>query len=203
LKHLNKFFNHKNDFYYNFAYSSDFIKNKYGIKKTSKGVRFNKKLDSFKRDKETNFLIKYINSSMYKGNKLTILKHFNVFVDQFYYIFIDPETSYKSFTYYEFTANLLKFDLEYYDFKHMLAPSIPLFENIFEIKIKKMNKKLKKLHPQKKFIISPVYLNKRKRYKNVLKLFNVYTHYYKYYRYSDRLLLAFLSIILDPAKSAV
>lgn len=184
-------------------YELDFLKKKHFFKKTNKGSNINIKLKSSRRNININLLNKILNTTMYKGNKLTLLKHYNIFIEKFMPLFIEKIETYNSYMYYDFTCNLVDFEPEYYEFEYMLAPSIPLFEQIFDIQTKKVDKKLKKLHPYKDYIIDVVYLSPKKREKRVLKMFNLYTQSYKYYYYSDRLFSTFASIILDPANSSV
>lgn len=184
-------------------YELDFLKKKHFFKKTNKGSLINIKLKSYRRNININLFNKLLNTTMYKGNKLTLLKHYNIFVEQFMKLFFKKNELYNSYTYYNFTCNLVKYEPEYYEFEYMVTPSVPLFEQIFDIKTKKLDKKLKKLHPYKGYLIDVVYLSPRKREKHVLKMFNLYTQSFKYYNYSDRLFYSFASIILDPANSSI
>jgi hypothetical protein len=150
--------------------------------KTINNKSKNKKKDSVRRDRNNTLIDHFLKISMKGGNKLTLLKHFNFFLNNFYLSFNNKDENFYNYKDYITLFNLLRYKKNYYDFNFLLKESITPLEALFNVQLNKVNKKNKnKL--KKKYSYNVTYINKKKRLKYVLKLINNYTEKFKYYNY--------------------
>lgn len=143
---------------------------------------------------------KLLNVSMYKGKKENCFKNYNIFLYEFYNIFIKYDNVLNSYKYYDVLFKLLSVKKEYYNFDKFLIYIIPVYSSIFSINLKKLNKtqkiKLQRTHTQEL-----VYIKPKNRLKLSLKLINFFSFKYKNNLYWKRLYFFFLPFFLDPKKS--
>jgi hypothetical protein len=86
---------------------------------------------------------------------------------------------YKNYNYF---FNMINSKYYYYDINFLIEKSIHIYEPLFNVKIKKINKKLKNKF-NKKYTYDIIYIKKKKRQKHVLKLINSYSERFKNYNY--------------------
>jgi len=143
---------------------------------------------------------KLLNVSMHKGKKETCFKHFNIFLNEFYKIFIEYDNSLNKFKYYDVLYKLLSVKKEYYNFNNFLSYIIPVYNSIFSINLKKLNK-VQRMKFQKTHVQELIYIKPKNRLKLSLKLINFFSFKYKNNLYWNRLYLFFLPFFLDPKQS--
>jgi hypothetical protein len=142
----------------------------------------NNKKDSIKRDKNNTLIDHFLKISMKTGDKFTLLKHFNIFLNNFYLSFNNKDENFFNYKDYITLFNLLKYKKNYYDFNFLLKESITPLESLFNVQLNKLTKKNKN-KSKRKYSYNVTYINKKKRLKYVLKLINNYTEKFKYYNY--------------------
>jgi hypothetical protein len=133
---------------------------------------------------KTNFsnFNKLLNVSMYKGKKERCFKNYNIFLNEFYNIFTEYDDSLIKFKYYDVLFKLLSVKKEYYNFNKFLTYIIPVYNSIFSISLKKLNKsqrlKFQQTHTQELIYIKP-----KNRLKVSLKLINFFSFKFKHNLY--------------------
>ena len=193
--------NYENYYYYNYySYFKKNVKSRKVLKKAVNGRPRNDKNDSFKRDKNINIIGKFFNVSVRDGNKFNLIKHWNIFVNNFFDSFKESNENIIHYKNYEAISELLSTKKVYYNFDILLNRSISLFEPLFNVKINKANKRIRAKY-NKKYVYNIIYIKRRKRLKHVLKLINSYSERFKNYTYWERLYWMFVSILLDPRNS--
>lgn len=187
--HLNwDFFSlHTQFFYYKY-----FIRSKFSF---FEKIRPSHSLDysgsHFKNKK--NFINLLLKSSLRGGNKLLMLKHFNLFNDSFYFLF----NNWNSFLNNKFSTYNVYYEISvqnprFFNINLLLKSILDLNESIFNLRVVKYTKSQRKfLKPKKKFFYEVVYLPKNKRFKNLLKIIHRHAHQYNNYTYFERLLMSF------------
>jgi len=143
---------------------------------------------------------KLLNVSMYKGKKQTCFKNYNLFLHEFYNIFIEYDDNLNKFKYYDVLFKLLSVKKEYYNFNKFLTYIIPVYNSVFSINLRKLNKS-QRLKFQRTHVQELVYIKPKNRLKLSLKLINFFSFKYKHNLYWKRLYLFFLPFFLDPKQS--
>lgn len=117
---------------------------------------------------------KLLNVSMYNGKKENCFKNYNIFLLEFYNIFIKYDNVFNNYKYYDVLFKLLSVKKEYYNFNKFLIYIIPVYNSIFSINLKKLNKsqrmKLQRTHVQELTYVKP-----KNRLKSSLKLINFFS----------------------------
>ena len=195
------FKNQESIYFYNyFSFLKKNIKSRKIFRKAVNGRRRNQKNDSLKRDRNSTIVEQFFNVSMKSGNKLVILKQWNIFILNLFNSFKENSNNLNHYKNYESLLELLQSKKSYYDFDLLLNRSLILFEPLFNVKIEKASKRMKsKLN--KKYLYKIVYIKKEKRLKHVLKLINSYSERFQNYNYWERLYWMFASILLEPKNS--
>jgi hypothetical protein len=150
-----------------------------------------------------NNLDKLINVSFSDGKKLKFLNYINYLNNAFYYSFIYKSSFFQSrFENYMLFYNFSKENDFFFDLDFILNNIVNLNESIFNIKVIKLNKKLKKRF-KKKFDFEVRYLRKHKRSLNVFKSLHLYSNSFNYYKYYERLLASLLLTFLNQKESKI
>ena len=183
-----------------FSFFKKHLKTRKIFLKTFNNKLKNDKKDSVRRDKNNTLIEHFLNVSIKGGNKLVLLKHFNLFLNSFYLSFNEKNDDLLHYKDYLTLFNLLKYKKNYYNFDFLLKESILPLESLFNVQLVKINKKNKN-KSNKKYTYNVIYINKKKRLKHVLKLINNYTEKFKYYNYWERLFWTFMVIITDQKNS--
>lgn len=176
------------------------IKKRKIFNRIRKGITSTEKKNSIKRDVNFNLVQQYVNVVFKNGCKEFTFNQFNIVSETFFLSLnenLDEFKKYKDFMSLYFLSEYVK---DYNNFGFVLFNSALSLESIFDIKTKKMPKKLKSI---KKFSHEIVFIPKVKRLKNVLRVLNLYSENFKNYTLWERFFWMFLSVSLDPKKSFV
>lgn len=177
-----------------------FINNNFFKKKKSFYLNKNKFI-IFNQNR--NNLDKLINVSFSSGKKLKFLNYMNNLNNAFYYSFIYKSSFFQSrFENYMLFYNFSKENDFFFNLNFILSNIVNLNESIFNIKVVKLNKKLKKRF-KKKFDFEVKYLRKHKRSLSVFKSLHLYSNSFNYYRYHERLLASLLLTFLNQKDSKI
>lgn len=187
---------------YDCSYNINFIKKNIFFRKTKYGIKNNSKLLSLKRNKNFSVDNLMINSWVKKGMKLNFLKHYNLFLKQFFFLINTQKQYFNEYPNTDFVYDLLNSKKYNYKFYNLLLNPLELLEHMFELKLKKLNKKLKKKF-KKKYIYTVKYLHKSKRLKNTLNMFYLSSNFYNNKKYYDRIFYTFLFIIFDTKNTPI
>jgi len=182
--------------YFFFSYQKRFIKNKKFFKKTVNDKRLDLKLDSLRRFKNFSFNNQIFNIWVKKGFKLNLLKHYNIFLKNFYMLLLNDAEQYRNSQNYNYVFELLDTKYYYYRLENLLKDPFKELEYIFDLKIKKLNKKLQKKY-KKKYDYKIIHINKAKRLRYIIKLLYSNINLYKHNKYSDRIFFLFVSTIFN------
>lgn len=200
---------YKNNFnYFNFIsytryfYLLNLIKKKQFNKKTKKGIKLDSRFDSLKRSKNISMNNQLLNIWLKKGLKLNLLKHYNIFLQNFYLILISNITFYENYPNYNYVLELLDTKDYYYRFENLLNDPMKELEYVFDLKIKKLNKKLQKKY-NKKYDYKIVHINKKKRLRYLLKTFYSNVNFYKQNKYSERIFHTLINIVFNTKETEV
>jgi hypothetical protein len=129
----------------------------------------NKSKDSVRRDTNNTLVDLFLNVSMKGGNKLVLLKHFNIFLNNFYTSFNNKDDDFFNYKDYITLFNLLKYKKNYYNFNFLLKESIIPLESLFNVQLNKVSKKNKN-KSKKKYLYNVTYINKKKKVKICIKI---------------------------------
>lgn len=194
---------YKNNFnYFNFInysyflYQKRFIKKKKFFKKTFNLKRVDFKLDSLRRFKNFSFNNQILSMWLKKGFKLNLVKHYNIFLKNFYILLLNDAYRYKNLPNYDYVFELLDTKYYYYKFENLLKDPFKELQYIFDLKIKKLNKKLQKKY-KKKYDYKIIHIHKEKRVRYIMKLLYSNINLYKYNNYSERIFYLFISTIFN------
>lgn len=188
--------------YTRYFYLLNLIKKKQFFKKTNKGIKLDSRFDSIKRFKNLSVNNQLLNIWLKKGLKLNLLKHYNVFLQNFYLILISNISFYENYPNYNYVLELLDTKDYYYKFENLLNDPLKELEYVFDLKIKKLNKKLQKKY-NKKYDYKIVHINKKKRLRYLLKVFYSNINYYKYNKYSERIFYTLINIVFNTKDTEV
>lgn len=148
-------------------------------------------------------LDKLINVSLSDGKKLKFLNYMNNLNNAFYYSFIRKSLFFQNrFENYMLFYNFSKENDFFFNLNFILSNIANLNESIFNIKVVKLNKKLKKRF-KKKFDFEVKYLQKHKRSLSVFKSLHLYANSFNYYKYYERLLASLLLTFLNQKESKI
>jgi hypothetical protein len=170
----------KKYFYYSFFKKN--IEYRKIFRKGINGRIRNIKNDSYKKDKNNTIINKFFNVSMENGNKLNLLKHWNIFIANFFESFKIDNEGINHYKNYNTLFDLFQSKKNHYNFILLLNKSLTIFEPLFNVKIDKANKKIKTKY-NKKYVYKIIYIKKKKRLKHVLKLMNAYSERFQNYNY--------------------
>ena len=194
---------YKNNFnYFNitkfsyYFFQKRFIKKKKFLIRTVNGKRLDLKLDSLRRFKNFSFNNQITNMWVKRGLKLNLIKHYNIFLKNFYLLLLNDAISYKNSQNYAYVLELLDTKYYYYRLENLLKDPFLELEYIFDLKIKKLNKKLQKKY-KKKYDYKIIHINKEKRVRYIIKLLYSNINLYKHNKYSDRIYHLFMTIIFN------
>lgn len=165
-------------------YTKTNVKKRKVLLNIKKGVTLTEKKNSIKRDKNNILIQQYLNVCSKTGNKNTLLKHFNIMLENFFMIFNEDFEEFQKHKNYAIINYLVNNVNSYSNFNFLLESSLINFQSVFDIKTKK-NQKKQKL--QRKFSHEIIYIPKQKRLKSMLKVISVYSENFKYYSYWERL----------------
>lgn len=190
-------FNYFYSIFYNYyRYDRNFIKNRYFLKKTHRGVKLDPKLDSSRRFRNIDFNNQFLNMWLKKGLKLRLLKHFNLFLQEFKVLLINDATQFKDLPNYNYVIELLNTKYYYYKFENLLDDPFEELEYVFDLKIKKLGRKLqKKLN--KKYEYKVFHIHKHKRVRYIIKLLYFNLPFYKQQKYFERMYNLLINLIFD------
>lgn len=188
--------------YIKYFYILDLIKKKQFFKKTKKGLKLDSRFDSLRRYKNININNQLINMWLKNGLKLNLLKHYNLFLEMFYIRLISNITFYENYPNYNYVLELLDTKDYYYKFENLLDDPIKELEYIFDLKIKKLNKKLQKKY-NKKYDYKIIHINKKKRIRYLLKVFYSDINFYKYNKYSERIFFTLINLVFNTKNTEV
>ena len=188
--------------YTRFYYYLRLVKKKQFFRKTKYGSKLDSRFDSIRRFKNINFNNQLLNVWLKKGLKLNLLKHYNQFLENFYLILITNTKFYENYPNYNYVLELLDTKDYYYRFENLLRDPIKELEYIFDLKIKKISKKLQKKY-NKKFDYKIIHINKKKRLRYLFKMFYSNLNTYKYNKYSDRIFFNLINIVFNTKETEV
>lgn len=188
--------------YTRYFYILNLVKKKQFIKKTNKGVKLDSRFDSLRRFKNVSFNNQLLNIWLKNGLKLNLLKHYNIFLENFHINLISNISFYENYPNYNYVLELLDTKDYYYKFENLLVDPMKELEYIFDLKIKKLNKKLQKKY-NKKYDYKIVHINKKKRLRYLLKTFYSNINYYKYNKYSERIFYTLINIVFNTKETEV
>lgn len=97
---------------------------------------------------------------------------------------------------------LLRLKKYNYKFYNLLTEPLNILECMFDLKLKKLNKKMKKKKKRKHTYVIR-YLHKSRRLKYTLNMFYFSSNYYNSKNYYDRIFFTFLNIIFDTKKTPI
>ena len=160
------------------------------------------RFDSIRRFKNINLNNQLLNIWVKNGLKLNLLKHYNFFLENFYLKLISNITFYENYPNYNYVLELLDTKDYYYKFENLLTDPMKELEYIFDLKIKKLNKKLQKKY-NKKYDYKIVHINKKKRIRYLLKMFYSNINFYKYNKYSERIFFTLINIVFNTKETEV
>lgn len=183
-------------------YNLDFIKKSFFFKKTNHGIIINTKSTSLRRNKNINFNNLLINSWIKKGLKLNFLKNYNIFLKNFFFLIVVEKKYFSEFKNFNFVYDLLNSKNYNYKFQNLLVNPLILLEFMFDLRLKKLNKKMKKKY-KKKYTYTIKYLYKLKRMKYVLNMLYSSSNFYNNKKYYDRIFFNFLYIIFDTKNTPI
>ncbi len=196
-------FNYFNSINYTkYFYALNMIKKKQLFKKTKKGVKLDSRFDSIRRFKNINFNNQLLNVWVKNGLKLNLLKHYNLFLENYHLTLISNISFYENYPNYNYVLELLDTKDYYYKFENLLTDPMKELEYIFDLKIKKLNKKLQKKY-NKKYDYKIIHINKKKRLRYLLKTFYSNINYYKYNKYSERIFFTLINIVFNTKETEV
>lgn len=186
----------------NYIYNVRFYKNKFFYKKTHYGVKFNIKLKSIRRNKNLDLNNLLINSWVKRGLKLNFLKNYNIFFKNWNYLISKDKSIFKNYTNYDFICDLLRTNKFNYNILNLLIFPLEILEHMFELKLKKLSKKMKRKY-KKKYIYTIKYLHKPKRLKHTLNMFYSSSSQYGNKYYHERIFNTFIDILFETKKSPI
>lgn len=191
--------NYKTNEYLNFKL---FIRQKY-LKFFKYFYILHKNNKSLVLDKNRSNVDRFLNGITSRGHKLKFLKYLNYIANIFFYSFIYKSLSLsQKFENYMIFYNFSKSNEFFFDFNFILNNIINLNESIFNLKVVKLNKKIKK-KLKKNFDFELKYLKKHKRSITVLKSVHLYSNTFNYYRYYERLLSSVLITFFHQKNSRI
>lgn len=188
--------------YTRYYFFLNLVKKKQFIRKTNKGVKLDSRFDSLRRFKNINLNNQLLNIWLKNGLKLNLLKHYNIFLENFYFTLISNTNFYENYPNYNYVLELLDTKDYYYKFENLLNDPMKELEYIFDLKIKKLNKKLQKKY-NKKYDYKIVHINKKKRVRYLLKMFYFNINYYKNNKYSERIFQTLINIVFNTKETEV
>lgn len=196
-------FNYFNSINYTmYFYTLNLIKKKQFFKKTKKNIKLDSRFDSIRRYKNINLNNQLLNIWTKNGLKLNLLKHYNLFLENFYLKLISDISFYENYPNYNYVLELLDTKDYYYKFENLLNDPLKELEYIFDLKIKKLNKKLQKKY-NKKYDYKIIHINKQKRVRYLLKMFYLNINFYKYNKYSQRIFFTLINIVFNTKETEV
>lgn len=188
--------------YTKYYYSLNLIKKKQFFKKTKNGFKLDSRFDSLKRYKNISFNNQLLNIFLKNGLKLNLLKHYNLFLENFYFKLISDTSFYEGYPNYNYVLELLDTKDYNYRFENLLVDPMKELEFIFDLKVKKLNKKLQKKY-NKKYDYKIVHINKKKRLRYLLKTFYSNINFYKYNKYSERIFYTLVNLVFNTKETEV
>lgn len=188
--------------YTKYYYSLNLVKKKQFFKKTNKGLKLDSRFDSLKRYKNINFNNQLLNMWLKNGLKLNLLKHYNFFLEDFYFKLISNTSFYENYPNYNYVLELLDTKDYYYRFENLLLDPMKELEFIFDLKVKKLNKKLQKKY-NKKYDYKIIHINKKKRLRYLLKTFYSNINIYKFNKYSERISHTLINLVFNTKDTEV
>jgi hypothetical protein len=89
-----------------------------------------------------------------------------------------------------------------YKFEYLLLSPIKELEYVFDLRLKKLNKKMKR-KLKKKYTYTINHFHKKKRIKHVLSMFYLSSNFYKEKKYFERIFSTFINIIFDTKNTPI
>lgn len=139
------------------------------------------------------FIKMMMETSLTGGNKLTMLKHYNFFHNNFYYFF-NKKIDFLSqkFSSYDVYYDISLQNINFFNINLLYKNILTLNDSMFNVRVIRFTKSQRKyLKTKKKFFSEVVYLPKFKRQKTLLKVMHRHAHQYNNYNYHERLLMSF------------
>jgi hypothetical protein len=142
---------------------------------------------------KSNFIKMMLETSLIGGNKLSMIRHFNHFHNNFYYFFSKKIDFFsQKFSSYDVYYQISEQNINFFNINLLLKSVLNLNDSMFNLRIINFTKSQRKyLKTKKKFFFEVVYLPKYKRQKTILKLINRHAHVYNCYSFHERLLMSF------------
>lgn len=155
--------------------------------------------------KKKSFINSFLQNSFRFGNKLKFLSFFNKMRLNFYMLFFKKyEFFQKKFPTYNIFYNFSKTESKFFDFNFLLNLIIKNNESIFQSKAIRINKKIKQKNKTKlKYSVDIQYITSNKRPLFILKQIHMYSNYYNFYNYDERLLMSFFNIFFLEKNSDI
>lgn len=179
-------------------------------KKRSNYFTINKRLKKKKKihlsqiRKNTNYLSYFVSLACKKGFKLKTTKiiknSFKLFFELF--LFCNDDIFSKKYYYFNVLKSYSQSWNNFFGINHFLNLLLPFYESIFLLRCIKLPKKKKK-KIKKLYKLDVVYLFKKKRLHNVVKLIYTTTNFYPKYTFSDKLFCALVDTFLLLTNSRV
>lgn len=188
---------------FEYYYFNKFTKNKFFFKKTHYGVKFNVKLKSLRRNKNLSLNNLLINSWIKKGLKLNFLKNYNIFIKNWNFLMIKNRSFFKDQPNFEFVFDMIRSKRYNFNLTNLLIYPLDFLEHMFDLKLKKLNKKMKKKY-KKKYIYTIKYLHQPKRLKYTLGMLYNSSNYYNTNKcYHERIFNTFLNVIFNTKNTPI
>ncbi len=169
-----------------------FVKLKFTFFEPKISKRFMDYSGSYLKNKN-NFIKMMMETALIGGNKLTMLKHYNFFHNNFYYFFTRKiDFLSQKFSSYDVYYDIALQNLNFFNINLLLKNILMLNDSMFNLRVVRFTKSQRKyLKTKKKFFSEVVYLPKYKRQKTLLKVIHRHAHQYNNYNYHERLLMSF------------
>lgn len=143
----------------------------------------------------------FLKNTSYSGGKLKMLSGLNNVSKLFFFNFFKKSKFLElKFPSYNIFFNFSKSNEFFFDLNYIFKNIITLNESIFSTKIVKLDKRLKK-KSKSKFDFELKYLHKNKRYSHTIKLLNLYSNNFNYYKFDERILSTLFATLFEQKNS--
>ncbi len=160
--------------------------------------------------KKKNLLFKnnvhtFLKNSLKFGNKLKTLKSLNFMRFQFFLLFSKKHDFFqKKFPTYSIFYSFSKTEKRFFDLDFLISLVCKNNESVFQTKAVRLNKKTKQKNKTKsRYSLDFQYLKPSKRRIFVVKQIHLFSNYYNFYTYGERLLMSFLNVFFLDKNSDI
>lgn len=219
LNHLKVKTSYKKTNNINYDYKKFYIANRKKITKVGNKLK----------NSNVTIVNKFVSISFRKGKKKTMFKHLQVFYQMYIFGFFFTndfnlnkakyannifdydigsefsnygfsENFFQNYEYFNLIKKLIIDESSFVNLNKLVNYILPLYNALFTIKVKKLNKKMKAKY-KKKYLYKISYVYPKNRTNLTLKFINFQSLQTKNYYFSQRLVKAFSSVILAPKES--